>query len=216
MKILDVIQGSPEWDRERAFRATASHAAEIITPAKGELSKSASKLIAKLIAECGWAGKDIEQFETRAMQRGHELEPIAREAFATETGFDVKEVGLCVAHDNICACSPDGLIYNGQTLAAGLEIKCPLKETHAEYVLAGDLPDTYKPQVHWSLAVTGLDTWHFWSFHPAYKPLHVIVRRDAYTAKVEAAMGQFVDLYRAAYEKAKAQLFIPAKYQEDA
>ena len=216
MKILLCEQGSEEWHKERNGRATASHASDIITPAKGELSKSAQKYIAALIAECGWAGKDIEEFETKAMQRGSELEPAAREAFEAQTGLKVTEVGLCVADDNICACSPDGLIYEDKKLIAGLEIKCPLKATHVEYLLAGELPGEYKGQVHWSLAVTGLSEWHFWSFHPCYKPLHLVVRRDGYTAKVEAAMAEFVAMYRAAYDVAKVRAFIPAQYLEAA
>jgi len=150
------------------------------------------------------------------MRRGTELEPIAREAFQAETGYDVSKIGLCVADDNICACSPDGLIVRGQAFDGGLEIKCPLKETHVAYCLAGELPPEYKPQVHWSLAVTGLKIWHFWSFHPHYKPLHVIVERDEYTAKVERAMREFVAMYREAYEKAKRDVFIPVEFQEAA
>jgi len=217
MKIIHCEQGSEEWHKERNGRATASHASEIITPAKGELSKSAQKYIYSLIAECGWSGQDIEEFETRAMQRGNELEPAARDAFESETGLKVSEVGLCVADDNICACSPDGLIFDDAGKPVwGVEIKCPLKATHMGYLLNGGLPDEYKGQVHWSLAVTGFDEWHFWSYHPCYKPLHVLVRRDSYTAKVEAAMSEFVAMYRAAYEVAKVRAFIPAQYLEDA
>jgi putative phage-type endonuclease len=216
VKILnDFSQGSEEWNQARRWRATASHASEVITPAKGELSKSAQKYIFSLIAECGWSGDEIPEFQTYAMKRGSEMEPIAREAFEAETGLKVSEVGLCVADDNICACSPDGLILDAGNPVSGVEIKCPLKETHAEYVLNGVLPDAYKSQIHWSLAVTGLDTWHFWSFHPCYKPLHLVVQRDAFTTKVEAAMVEFMKLYRESHAKAVKSLFIPADYLEE-
>lgn len=211
MKVItDIEQGSGEWHELRRGKPTASRASDIITPAKGDFSKSARKYLFALIAECGWEGKDIPEFTTAAMARGTAMEAEAREAFIAEKGLDVVEVGLCVADDNICACSPDGLIRgsDGEWLA-GLEIKCPLKEAHAEYVLEGGLPDAYKAQVHWSLAVTGLSEWHFWSYHPCFKPLHVLVKRDAYTAKVEASMAEFVRQYREAYAAAKSNLFLP-------
>lgn len=217
MKILDTFsQGSPEWFEARRGLATASHASEIITAAKGEFSKSAQKYIFALIAECGWAGEDIPEFKTAAMKRGTELEPVAREAFEATFDLKAKEVGLCVADDEICACSPDGLIFDAAGKpVGGLEIKCPLKEEHAAYVLSGGLPDAYKAQVHWSLAVTGLPVWHFWSFHPRFKPLHVVVPRDSYTEKVKAAQAEFVKLYQQSYEKAVDSLFVPVDLAEE-
>lgn len=217
MKVFnEMVQGSDEWKAIRKGKPTASNASDIITPAKGEMSRSARKYIFSLIADCGIPGEDIPEFETLAMNRGKEMEPEAREAFATETGLSVVEVGLIVADDNICACSPDGLIRACEDRwAAGLEIKCPLKDAHTEYVLEGVLPDAHKAQVHWSLAVTGFQKWHFWSWHPRAKPLHVIVERDAYTAKVEEAMREFVNQYREAYALAKEKVFIPVELLEE-
>lgn len=216
VKILtDIVQGSPEWHEARRGKATGSNASDIITPAKGELSKSVKKYIAEIIAESWYMESDIPEFETLAMKRGKELEPIARAAFCAETGHKIKEVGLIIGDNNVCACSPDGLIVgsNGEYIG-GLEIKCPLKATHAEYVLDGGLPDTYKTQVHWSLAVTGLSRWEFWSFHPKFKPLHVVVEPDDYTRKVAAAMDQFAAMFREAWIKANKSLYLDAIYTE--
>ncbi len=220
MDINYCIQGSPEWLEARRGLPSASRAAEIVTPAKGEFSKSADKCMYSLIADCFAPGDDIPKFETYAMTRGRELEPVARAAFEAETGLTVTEVGLVKAADGICICSPDGLIKGGTSnteWTEGLEIKCPTKDIHTEYVLRGELPDIYKPQVHWSMAVTGLNTWHFWSYHESpngrksLKPLHVIVRRDGYTEKIEAAMRKFVSIYREAYGQAVTQLAIPVE-----
>jgi hypothetical protein len=90
------------------------------------------------------------------------------------------------------------LILNANGFSiAGLEIKCPSPFTHAEYIEAGVLPDQYKAQVHGSMAVTGLDQWHFFSYFPGLQPLHLVVTRDDYTAKIEAAIDQFVIEYGA-------------------
>lgn len=216
MKVLtDIIQGSDAWFEARLGKPSASHASEIITAANGELSKSARKYIFSLIADCFSPGDDVPKFETYAMARGKELEPMAREAFRAETGLPVVEVGLVVATDGICVCSPDGLIPDDAGgWISGAEIKCPTKDVHTGYVLEGVLPDDYKQQIHWSMAVSEVDEWHFWSFHPRLKPLHVVTRRDSYTAKVEAAIAEFVPQYKAAYALALQKLCIPLELRE--
>lgn len=217
MKVYpDIIQGSDAWLAFRIGKPSASRASDIITAAKGDYSKSARKYICSLIADCFSPEEDVPKFETLAMTRGKDLEPVARDAFRAETCLPVVEVGFVMADDGICGCSPDGLIHfdNNKEWCAGLEIKCPLKEVHAEYVFEGALPDSYKQQVHWSLAVTGLPRWHFWSFHPRLKPLHVIVERDAYTVKVESAMAEFVKEYREIYGRGLTDLCIPVELLE--
>lgn len=207
--LTDIIQGSAEWFEARRGKPSASHASEVITAVKGELSKSARKYIYSLIADCFSPGDDVPKFETCAMRRGKELEPIARDAFRAETGLPVVEVGLVVASNGICVCSPDGLIYRDGIPVSGVEIKCKTKDVHTEYVLEGVLPEEFKQQLHWSMAVTEVDEWNFWSFHPCLKPFHVVVQRDSYTAKVEAAITEFVPQYKAAYALALKKLCIP-------
>lgn len=199
MRILDVEQGTDAWKMARKGKPTASRFADIITAAKGELSKSATGYIRELIGECycpDWEPWQGNQF----MDRGKELEPEAREAFASMTGLEVEQVGFVIADDGICGCSPDGLIWDGSAAAyvAGVEIKCPIPKTHIGYIMEGGLPDDYRQQVHGSMAVTGLSEWHFYSYFPGMKPHHVIVQRDEYTAKVEAALKEFVTKYREA------------------
>src|SRR5260221_147329 len=139
MKVYpDIIQGSDEWLQFRIGKPSASRASDIITAAKGDYSKSARKYICSLIADCFSPEEDVPKFETLAMTRGKDLEPVSRDAFRAETGLSVVEVGFVMSDDGICGCSPDGLIPDGAGgWLAGLEIKCPLKEVHAEYVFEG-------------------------------------------------------------------------------
>lgn len=207
MKIYrNITQGSEEWLALRKGRPTASRFDEIVT-ATGLPSKSANAYIRELIAECfcpdfvNWRGNaDTE--------RGQELEPQAREAFASETGLTLDQVGFVIADDGTCGCSPDSLIMMGGHHIAGLEIKCPSPKTHVGYVLDGVLPDTYKQQVHGGMAITGLGVWHFFSFFPGLKPLHVVVRRDEYTEKMECHLRDFVDRYKRAMDDAVPKLKI--------
>jgi len=212
MKVFaDIIQGAEEWKLIRKGKPTASRFSDIITAAKGDLSKSAEGYIRELIGEC--FVPDFEYWAGNAFtERGTLLEPEAREAFVAESSRPVVEVGFVLAEDGICGCSPDGLIVGSSgEYVAGLEIKCPTPKEHIGYVLDGVLPDRYRQQVHGSMAVTGLNEWHFWSYFPGLKPLHALVQRDDYTAKIEKALASFVEQYRAAMSVAKSKLQIPAE-----
>jgi hypothetical protein len=200
MKVFpDIVQGSPEWLEIRKARPTASRFSDIITAAKGDLSKSARGYICELIGECFcpefeyWTGNKFTD-------RGTDLEPEARAAFEAETGFTVKQVGFVVGDDGVCGCSPDGLIVIDGNYVAGVEIKCPTPKVHVGYVMDGKLPDDYRQQVHGSMAVTGLNHWHFWSYFPGMRHLHIIVERDDYTEKVAASLADFLADYKAARE----------------
>ena len=131
------------------------------------------------------------------MAQGILHEPDARNYYKKITGYDVEEVGFCTMDEGIAGASPDGLIQtvHGDIWDHGLEIKCPQPETHIKYVYENVLPNTYKPQVHFCMAVTGLKRWDFFSYHPAMKHLLVTVEWDDYTDKVVAALEEFTVKY---------------------
>lgn len=208
MKIYrDIVQGTEEWAAIRKGRPTASRFSEIITPT-GLPSKSAYGYIRELIAECfcpdwqAWTGSIYTD-------RGTQLEPEAREAFAKHTGLTLEQVGFVIGSDGVCGCSPDSIITENGVPVSGLEIKCPIPKTHVGYVLDGELPSEYTAQVHGSMAVTGLNEWHFWSYFPGLKPFHMIAKRNEYTAKMEVAIAEFVQKYKAATAQAVPKLKMP-------
>lgn len=210
MKVYrDIIQGSDAWKLLRKGKPTASSFSEIITAAKGELSKSSDRYINRLIGEC--ICPDFEPWTGNfATERGKELEPEARAAFSAEAGVNIEEVGFCLADDGICGCSPDALIVGpNKEFVSGVEIKCPFPETHVSYVRAGGLPDDYRQQVHGSMAVTGFREWHFWSYLRGARPHHVVVQWDEYTNKVAAALSAFVAQYREAHARVMPLLIYP-------
>lgn len=196
MKIYaDIQQGTDEWKRLRKGKPTASRFSEILT-ATGALSKSSRGYIMELIGEC--FAPDFEYFYGNAYtERGTAVEGEAREAFSQKTGLTVCQVGFVVGDDGVCGCSPDGLILDSASVPmAGVEIKCPTPKVHIGYVMDGVLPDTYKQQVHGSMAVTGLTEWHFFSYFPGLQPLHVVVGWDDYTEKLADSLKAFVTEYR--------------------
>ena len=189
MIILDVEQGSDEWFAARVGVPSASIFDKIVT-SKGALSTSKQKLIYRLAGE-RVLGEKEEGYTNGTMQRGIELEPEARLLFELITGLEVEEVGLCYYDKRKDrSCSPDGHIINEKE---GLEIKCPELQTHVEYLIGKKLPTKYIQQVQGSLYITGLERWHFFSYYPGIKPLHIVVERDEiFIAKLSKALDDFV------------------------
>lgn len=150
------------------------------------------------------------------IQRGIALEPEAREWYLNETGNQVIEVGFITSSHGGFGCSPDGLIksYPTEFWSKGLEIKCPMPETHLRWLLDGVLPDDHKLQCHAGMAVTDLKSWDFLSYCPGEAPLLVTVEWDDYTSKLQSGLIELVKqkaiiksqlraLWDAAYNKSK-------------
>lgn len=205
MKVFkDIIQGTPEWKLLRKSRPTASNFDQIITPS-GNSSKSAQGYIRELIAEAFCP--DYEYFSgNRYTEQGKQLEPEARELYAKVTGAELQQVGFVLSDDGVCGCSPDSLIKHGESIVAGLEIKCPTPKTHVDWILDDGLPACHAAQVHGSMIVTGLRNWVFMSYYPGLKPLLVAVKWDGFTDKLATALALFVADYKAAMQAAIPKL----------
>ena len=161
---LDCEQGSEEWLQARLGIPTATGFENIVT-ATGKKSSAQIKYMAELIEE-SIIGLQDESFKSRFMERGNQLEPLARSAYEFITGNAVTQVGGVYLDENKeVMVSPDGLIPE---LKKGLEIKCPKMSTHIRYLLEGGVPSEYVIQVQANLWVTGYETWDFISYCPEY------------------------------------------------
>jgi len=150
--------------------------------------------------------KREKQFENMIpIQRGNYLEPQARELYERLTGYCVTQVGFIEHDSGGFGCSPDGLIrgrvwkkkrgrlrFRNRAIKHGLEIKCPMPETHIDWLLDGVLPECHSLQCHAGMAVTGLDRWDFLSYCPGDAPLLIEVYRDETTEKLEAGLKVMV------------------------
>jgi len=172
MRVLNHEQGTQEWLTSRLGCPSGSGFDKLIT-STGKPSTQSEGYINQLIAEL-ITGKPTEFKVTEAMERGTELEPMAREFYELASGNEVQEVGFCL-HDVLMAgVSPDGLVGED----GGLEIKCPAPHNHVAYLREGKLPTKYKQQVMGCLWVTGRDWWDFVSYHESMPALIVRVHRD--------------------------------------
>ena len=174
MIIIEVQQGTEAWFEHRLGRITASQFSTLMS---GESTKGYKDLIVTTALEI--ITKDIEEsYSNAAMERGIELEPFAAKEYENMFDINTEEVGFCIPesdnefHEWI-GVSPDRLVQEGI-----LEIKCPYKKTHWEYITKSVLPNAYKWQVQGQLYVTGAKWCDFMSYHPNMKSFIIRVYPD--------------------------------------
>jgi putative phage-type endonuclease len=147
---------------ERCGKVTASRIADILAKTKSGPSASRQNYLAQLVAER--LTMTVEpSFTNAAMQWGTDHEPIARAVFEIATSLTVNEGGF-INHPTIdmAGASPDGLISDDGLL----ELKCPNTATHIDYLLKGEVPPKYKPQMAWQIICTERKWCYFGSFDP--------------------------------------------------
>jgi putative phage-type endonuclease len=149
-------QRSDEWFAARLGFATASRMNDALA---GPDTAARRNYLIQLVTE-RLTGQQQESYNSPAMQRGTDLEPVARMAYEATNGF-VDKAGF-YKHQSIewFGASPDGLAGDDGLV----EIKCPNSTTHVDYILEGKVPTKYKRQMLAQLACTGRKWCDFVSF----------------------------------------------------
>lgn len=207
MKIHDCEQGSPEWFALHVGKATAGGFDQLISPKKFEVKRGEGpkSYVARKLAEWFRGEPDGDTFSSFATENGLIREPNAIGAFELETGMEVQRVGFIETDNGAYGCSPDGLITFDKSPAfpgaqCGLEIKCPSPAVHVKYLIQGDIPPEYRPQVYGSLYVTGFPKWWFMSYAVGFPPLIIAVEMDE---QKEAAIKEALELFSLDFEAGK-------------
>ena len=176
--IVQLTQGSPEWHAYRHSRRNASESAAVLglspwmTPYKLWLLKTGRS----------------ETKVTHAMQRGTDMEPLARAAYEEQTGLVMQPL---VLEAGDYSASLDGMTLEGDLV---LEIKCPLRGTRSDLwldVQAGQVPEHYAIQVQHQLMVAGADLAHLWVFDGSKGILHAIARDEAVMSRIQEGWENF-------------------------
>ena len=176
-EFVDVEQGSAEWLALRRTKITATDAAAIlgVSPWKTPLQLYNEKI-----------SDGLPTPVNERMQRGIDLEPIARHLFEIKTGIEVlprvvvKDWAMA-SLDGISACSTHVL-----------EIKCPGEKDHA-IALTGKVPDHYYPQLQHQMYVTNVQLMYYFSFD-GFDGVTVEVARDnKYIEKMVVEEKKFYD-----------------------
>lgn len=195
----NLVQGSPEWFKARAGKITASRVKSLMARTNSGWSTSRKNMIAQLAIE-RLTGTVDEGYSNAAIQRGTEMEPEARNAYAMEYLVAVTEQGICVHPDwEFVTCSPDGLVGEDGLV----EIKCPsAMAKHYEALQTGSHAKEYHWQLHHQLLVTGREWVDAVSYDPRYpEGLQLAVKRVFRDAEIMEELKAAIVECNAAIEK---------------
>lgn len=154
-------QRSPEWFAARLGKVTASKVKDVMAKGRGGApSATRQNYMMQLLCE-RLTDRREEGYVNAAMQRGTDLEPIARSAYEFNAGVMTVETGL-IDHPAIAgfAASPDGVVGNDGLL----EIKVPNTAQHIAVIQSGQHDPQYEWQMLAQMACTGRAWVDFVSF----------------------------------------------------
>jgi hypothetical protein len=169
---FDIQQNTHEWVEIKLGKFSASICAELLMDKK---TVGYTGLIQKIIEErITGIPSESKKFQGNVFtDRGHELEPIARNDYEFRTLTEIKQIGV-IELDEWVLCSPDGLIGDNGLYQA----KCPIFNTQLEYLKTKKIPTNYYKQMQFELYVSGREYNVFNSYHPHLPPVDIIVNRD--------------------------------------
>jgi len=199
MQILTLDQGTPEWHAARLGIITMSELKTLLVKGKGPGGFGAGALsyMHQLIGE-RITGEQSDAFQGNAhTQRGHELEPVARELYQEATGLPrLEQVGIILNHG--VGYSPDCLVDSNGLV----EIKTKLPKYQIELLLADELPQGHVAQCQGGLWVSEREWIDFVSYWPGM-PLFV---KRAY--RDEAMIRTIAERVEAFYEELERRMVL--------
>jgi putative phage-type endonuclease len=195
-RIVRCVQGSSDWFDARCGKVTGSRVADAIAVLKRKEGEAACRYkLKRQIAREILTGLHADSYVSKAMENGLAREPLARTEYELKTGNDVRLVGF-VGHPSIerAGFSPDGITGKDGII----EIKCPLPETHIDYLIGKKVPEDYEPQCMWGLAVTEREWCDFISYDPDQVKRHQLLivrmhRDEKIIAEMNAAVLKFLE-----------------------
>lgn len=195
-------QRTPEWFQKRLGKVTASRIADLMAKTKTGPGASRANYLAQLVTE-RLTGTPTEGFQSPAMTWGIEQEAAARAAYSARMGVLVDEVDF-VDHPTMQAgASPDGLVGDNGLI----EIKCPNTATMLEWLDDRTIPQKYRLQIQWQLAVTGRDWCDFVAYDPRLpEHLQLLVIREPRNTDLVVEITHEVNRFLAEVERKVALL----------
>lgn len=140
----DVKQNTDEWLALRAGVLTGSAMATVMAK-YGQAFGDPAKKLARRFAIERLTGEPAESgnYSNASMQRGHEFEALARDAYEREMMVTVTNGGFFTNDAGTVGDSPDGLVGSEGVF----EAKCPLVDAHFACIERGAPDPAYKWQI---------------------------------------------------------------------
>lgn len=195
MKKHNFEQGSEEWFAIRRGKLTASSAKVIATRGRG-----LDTLVFEKVAEI-LTGMSKQFYTNGDIERGHELEAMARNSYELETGKKVVEVGFCELDKNVGA-SPDGLVGKDGLV----EIKCKNDANFVKYLYNGKIDPAHVMQMQMQMLVTGREWVDYVMFNENFDPttiIKIVVRNESEIAKIKGGIAFGVAQIKSVLKKVK-------------
>lgn len=206
IQIFNCDQGTEEWHLCRAGIPTASMFATVMASGRGGgPSLTRAKYMRQLAGEV-ITGNPMVSYSNSHMERGHEMEPEARDLYAFATDTAPEQVGFI--RNGQKGCSPDSLIgENGM-----LEIKTKLPDLLIECWERDDFPPEHKAQCQGALWIAErewIDLVVYWPGMPVF--IQRAYRDEAYIADMSSAINQFNDELSVLVERVRSYGTAPRK-----
>lgn len=188
IQIVNVEQGTDEWRAARAGMPTASMFKDALAKGEGKVRRT---YMMKLIGE-RLTGALSEGYSNGHMERGQEMEPEARDAYAWLNDVEPVQVGF-VVNDSLIdlgqiGCSPDSLIGESGLL----EIKTKLPHIQCELLLQDRVPPEHLKQIHGAIWVCEKEWCDFVSYWPGLPTFIKRVHRDEKViAELKSGLTEF-------------------------
>lgn len=177
MKVYnDIQQGTEEWLKLRRGKFTASDAQAI-----GNNGKGLETLIYEKAAEV-ITGNFKEQYTNPDIERGNELEELARNSYELETGITVIEAGFVELNEWV-GCSPDGLVQDDGLV----EFKCKNDVNFLKFLLDEKIDPSHEWQMHMQMYVCERKWCDYVVYNPNFpKPLSMqrVIRDNVKIEKI--------------------------------
>ena len=155
-----IEQLSEEWFKARLGKVTASKVKDVMAKTKSGPAATRTNYMMEPLCQ-RLTGNREENFTSAAMQRGTDLEPIARMAYELDSGNHVTEAEFIVHSEySAMGASPDGFVENDGLI----EIKCPNTAKHLACIQSDMYDKQYYPQMQFQMACTGRKWCDFVSF----------------------------------------------------
>lgn len=160
----------------------------------GDFSDAAKDYAFRLAVE-RISGEALDEggFETFAMRRGRELEPMARAEHEAKAGIFVERAGFVTTDDGLFGASADGMIGDNE----GAEYKCFIAPDRLRAFWLENDASSVIDQVQGCLWITGRKRWHLGLYCPALSRagkelwLQTFDRDENYIEQLEEDLVEF-------------------------
>lgn len=188
-----VKQWTDEWFNLRLGKVTSSNFACIMANNGKAFWEPAKRYAQKIALERVTGKREEESYTNENMQRGNDLEPLARVLYSQETMSDVDNGWFFEEWD--IGDSPDGLVWDDGCI----EIKSVLPSTHWERIENGGYDRAYHWQIHGHMLLSGRKWCDFVSFCPEFpekRQLHIfrVERDETELATMRKRIDEFLEL----------------------